>query len=200
MGSQLISRPYFPQIQQLPADRQLHQQQPETACNNGLQRQQLPAPAGSSSLQQHQQPQSACNNGLQQLPAAAAPVTVADPAVQSSSVQVTSPRMTRSRKKRKAVSPASPAECSGIEQVDRPAPSPPPSPEDCRPPSAPSSPGCARTPSPTPPVPWAPPPAPPWSRFLPSHPRTVICAKCFSGMHGLGFLSCFNCFQKGNAS
>ena len=177
MGSQLISRPYFPQIQQLPADRQLHQQQPETACNNGLQRQQLPAQAGSSSLQQHQQPQTACNNGLQQLPAAAAPVTVADPAVQSSSVQVTSPRMTRSRKKRKAVSPASPAECSGIKQVDGPAPSPPPSPEDCRPP-----------------------PAPPWSRFLPSHSRTVICAKCFAGMHGFGFLSCYDCFQKGNAS
>ena len=77
--------------------------------------------------------------------------------------------MTRSRKKRKAALPASPADCSEIEQVDGPAPSPSSSQEERQPLSAPSSSGCMRTPTLAPLAYWAPPPAPPWSRILPSN-------------------------------
>ena len=182
-----------PQVQQQqPADRQLHQQQPETACNNKLQWQQLPASAGSSSLQQQQGPPMAANSSLQQQPAATAPVLAA-----ATTGLVISPRMTRSRKKRKAASPASPADCSVLEQVDGAATSPPLPPEECRPPAAPSSPGRAGTTSPTPLVPWAPPPAPPWSRSLPSYSRAVICTSCLKGHHSFGFRRCHDCFNKG---
>jgi len=45
-----------------------------------------------------------------------------------------------------------------------------------------------------------PPPPPPWSRFLPSHVRTVICKYCLAGCHGLGFQSCSRCFDSGKLS
>ena len=102
--------------------------------------------------------------------------------------------------KRKAASPASPADGSKIGQVDGPAPSPPSSPEERRPPSAPSSPGCVRTPTLVLLVPWAPPPAPLWSKFLLSHARMVICGKCLAGCHGLCFQMCHACFNKANVS
>ena len=64
--------------------------------------------------------------------------------------------------------------------------------------SAPSSPGCVRTPTLAPPTSWAPPPpAPPWSRFLPNHALTLICSTCLAGCHGLGFQMCHSCFDKG---
>ena len=33
-------------------------------------------------------------------------------------------------------------------------------------------------------------PPPPWSKFLPSHPRTVICGVCLAGYHGLRTTEC----------
>ena len=148
---------------------------------------------------QQQQALSACNNCLQQQPAAIATAPVAAPVIQNNSKPVISPRMTSSRKKRKAASPVSTADCSEIEQVDWPAPSPRSSSEKRLPPSAPSSPGCGRTPD-LAPLACVPPPAPPWSRFLPSHAGTVICGKCLAGCHGLGFQMCHECFIKANGS
>ena len=70
-----------------------------------------------------------------------------------------------SRKKREVLSPA---DSVAIEQLDGADCSPPPSPAPLQSP-------------PTPDVAASSPPPPP-SKFLPSHPRTVICGRCLAAM------------------
>jgi len=41
-----------------------------------------------------------------------------------------------------------------------------------------------------------PPPPPPWSKYLPSHWRTVICKMCLADCHGTGFRTCRNCYER----
>ena len=133
-------------------------------------------------------------NHFHKKPAATEPVTGAAPVLQNNSTPVISPRMTRSRKKRKAASSASPADGSVIEQVDGPAPSPPSSPEEPRPGSALSSPTCARTPTL---APLRPRRHHQYPHGPGSYQTMVICRKCLAGCHGLGFQMCHSCFDKG---
>ena len=100
----------------------------------------------------------------------------------ANSSSVISPVMTRARKKRKAASPASPVDCAAIIQVDGPDNSPPPSP------ASPITSVCVEDPQlPMEPCVCAPPPPPPWSHYLPSHARTVICGTCW--LAAMGFHS-----------
>ena len=39
---------------------------------------------------------------------------------------------------------------------------------------------------------------PPWSEFLPSHYRTVICRSCLANCHGIQFSSCMFCHEAAN--
>ena len=41
-----------------------------------------------------------------------------------------------------------------------------------------------------------PPPPPPWSKYLPRHPCTVICGLRLTGCHGLGYRMCHACHVK----
>ena len=190
-----------PQLQQ-----QLHLQQQGQQQQPGQQQQQQ--------FSQQQQPQqqqvlsTEVNAGAASI-AVVVGTTVAEaaPAHASSpcSSPVILPMMTRARKKRKAVSPVSPADCTSIIQVDGSTTSPPPSPtavsdneEDC--PTAPLV-LCARANSSPvgPPTAQSPPEPPPWSRYLPSHPRTVICGMCLAGCHGLQFNMCHSCYSDRNS-
>ena len=99
----------------------------------------------------------------------------------SSSPAIISPRMTRARKRKKALSPV---DIACIVQLDGTESSPPPSPEVA-----------AR--SAGPPEPAGPPPPPPWSKWFVKDTRTVICKYCQAGCHGLRFRSCSSCYDKG---
>ena len=134
------------------------QQQLVPASSNGLQQllQQL-VPASNNSLQQEQQPASATSNT-------------------SCSSPVTSPRMTRARKKREALSPA---DSVAIEQVDGADCSPPPSPAALQ----------------SPPTPPTPPPPPPWSFRATRAPLSAGDA-WLAGCHGLGYTMCHVCHLK----
>ena len=138
--------------------QQRQHQQLAPASSNGLQQllQQL-VPASNNSLQQEQQPASATSNT-------------------SCSSPVTSPRMTRARKKREALSPA---DSVAIEQVDGADCSPPPSPAALQ----------------SPPTPPTPPPPPPWS-FRATRAPLSAGGAWLAGCHGLGYTMCHVCHLK----
>ena len=158
---------------QLQLQQQLHLQQQGQQQQPGQQQQQQP--------KQQQVLSTEVNVGTASIAVFVGTTVVeAAPARASSpcSSPVILPMMTRARKRRKAVSPVSPADCTSIIQVDGSTTSPPPSPtavsdneEDC--PTAPLV-LCARANSSPlgPPTARSPLEPPPWSRYLPSHPRT----------------------------
>ena len=126
----------------------------------------------------------------------------------SSSPAVISPKMTRARKRKKALSPEDTA-C--IVQLDGMESSPPPSPDEPRSlglsgrtiPAVEGSPPMGSLPTEVtaqcagPSEPVGPPPPPPWSKWFVKHARTVICKYCLAGCHGLSFRSCSSCYDKG---
>jgi hypothetical protein len=43
----------------------------------------------------------------------------------------------------------------------------------------------------------SPPPPPPWSKYLPSYCRRVICKICLASSHGIQFQTCQECYERG---
>ena len=161
--------------------RHLHRQQPG---QQQLSQQPL--------VQQQQGPSAKVNTVVAVLAEVVGPELVETAPAQASPARsnpIISPVMTRARKKRKAVSPASPVDCATFIQVDGSNSPPPPSPattelsdgEDD--PQAPMEP-CASS--------------PPTLHLGPATyqvMRTVICVTCLCGCHGFDFDMCHNCFD-----
>ena len=127
-------------------------------------------------------------------------------ASKASQQPVISPKLTRARKKMRCLSDA-----EAFDQLDGAETSPPPSPDESAfeeldgvaTPPLPSTEERSSTegePSPSTDEtiqPGGPPPPPPWSKFLPSYHGQVICKFCLQRSHGLRFLSCNPCYEKG---
>ena len=127
-------------------------------------------------------------------------------ASKASQQPVISPKLTRARKKMRCLSDA-----EAFDQLDGAETSPPPSPDESTfeeldgvaTPPLPSTEERSSTegvPSPSTDgtsQPGGPPPPPPWSKFLPSYHGQVICKFCLQRSHGLRFLSCNPCYEKG---
>ena len=148
-------------------------------------------------LQQQQDPSAEENTVIAATAEAVGPEAAETAPAHASPVRsnpVISPAMTRARKKHKAVSPASLVDGAAFIQVDGSNSSPPPSPAS----TAPTTDGEEDPQLPIEACVSSPLPPPPWSRFLPSHARTVICATCLAGCHGIAFDMCHNCFDNKN--
>ena len=113
-----------------------------------------------------------------------------------------SPMLTRARKRKKFYSPGAASAVVQLDGAEQTPPSSPPEPLSPVPsplpsPASPTTSGCVEDPQvPMEPCALTPPPPPPWSRYLPSHSRTVICGTCLAGCHGFSFQMCRNCSDK----